>query len=683
GALSSNLDVPPDLETAIAAVLGDFLDAILLNREANPEAALELLERRSTRGALLPLGSIMPLPALTLNGDIESGKILGVAADLVRASSDLRPVLDALLGQVLVVKDRQAARQVLNDLNSKGVPANDVQTVKAVTLRGEVFHGSGLILAGSESKSTTLSRPRQRRELEQQISLSSQRLDQLKIGQDALDRQLSDLASEHDDLSKSLQAKNLELEEARKAYGQESVGLEQAQREAGWQEEKCANLEAEIDSAKKEVTQMEEQAGRLRNKLAEGDENLKAKAAQLAALSIDEYQSRASHWNTRCAVIERALADARARHTERKTGLEDARSAQALFRNRLEETGLNEQSDKAEKIELRRSELEVSKQIEEIAGLTDLTENALAAAESEQEKLLTSEGDSQQESNAIEHQYAQSRIALARRQEALESLKRRIEDDFGLVAFEYAEDVSGPTPLPIQGMVERLPLVTQLSAETEESLKRQRAQLRRMGPINPEAREEYKEVKERYQFLSNQVNDLIRAEADIHKVIIELDRLMEREFHSTFQAVEGEFRQIFHRLFGGGSARLVLTDPDDLTNTGIDIEARLPGRREQGLSLLSGGERSLTAAALVFALLRVSPTPFCVLDEVDAMLDEANVGRFRELLRELSQSTQFIIITHNRNTVQVADIIYGITMGRDTTSQVISLKLDEVSKVIA
>jgi chromosome segregation protein len=153
---------------------------------------------------------------------------------------------------------------------------------------------------------------------------------------------------------------------------------------------------------------------------------------------------------------------------------------------------------------------------------------------------------------------------------------------------------------------------------------------------------------------------------------------MEREFRRTFESVAQEFRQIFTRLFDGGSARLVLTSPDELSDTGIDIEARLPGRREQGLALLSGGERSLTAAALVFALLKVSPTPFCVFDEVDAMLDEANVGRFRDLLRELSGSTQFVVVTHNRNTVQAADVIYGVTMGADSASQVISLKMDEV-----
>jgi chromosome segregation protein len=135
---------------------------------------------------------------------------------------------------------------------------------------------------------------------------------------------------------------------------------------------------------------------------------------------------------------------------------------------------------------------------------------------------------------------------------------------------------------------------------------------------------------------------------------------------------------MFTRLFGGGSARLVLVDEDHPTEAGIDIEARLPGRREQGLSLLSGGERSLTAVALIFSLLKVSPTPFCAMDEVDAMLDESNVGRFRDLLKELSETIQFIVITHNRNTVQAADVIYGVTMGRDSASQVISLRLDEV-----
>jgi chromosome segregation protein len=201
-----------------------------------------------------------------------------------------------------------------------------------------------------------------------------------------------------------------------------------------------------------------------------------------------------------------------------------------------------------------------------------------------------------------------------------------------------------------------------------------------MGPINPDAKREYDSESERYSFMKTQVQDLRQAETDLRQVINELDDLTRQEFSKTYEAVDKQFRAIFTRLFGGGSAHLSLTDPDNLIETGIEIEARLPGRREQGLSLLSGGERSLTAIALVFALLKVSPTPVCVMDEVDAMLDEANVGRFRDLLVDLSKDTQFIIITHNRNTVQAADVIYGVTMGRDSTSQIISLKLDEISE---
>jgi chromosome segregation protein len=312
----------------------------------------------------------------------------------------------------------------------------------------------------------------------------------------------------------------------------------------------------------------------------------------------------------------------------------------------------------------------------------DPAEAELQVAEQDQTKLQTREIKARQALSMAEHHHAQARIHLARRQEAMESMRRRIEDDFGLVAFEYADEISGPTPLPLDGMVEQLPLVEKLSPEAEENIKRQRAQLRRMGAINPEAQAEFQEVKERFTFLTGQVADLNHAEGGVKEVIAELDLLIDREFRKTFDAIAQEFREIFARLFGGGFAKLVLTDPEDMSGTGIDIEARLPGRRTQGLSLLSGGERSLTATALVFAILKVSPTPFCVLDEVDAMLDEANVGRFRELLRELSQSTQFVIVTHNRNTVQVADVIYGVTMGRDSSSQVISLKLDQVGQMV-
>ena len=227
-------------------------------------------------------------------------------------------------------------------------------------------------------------------------------------------------------------------------------------------------------------------------------------------------------------------------------------------------------------------------------------------------------------------------------------------------------------------VIETLSEVQELPETIDEEIRELKAQIRRMGTVNAEAQTEYLEVKQRFTDLTTQIKDLNTAIEDIKKLVLDLDEIMRKEFTSTFNAVAVEFTRMFSRLFNGGSAKLILSDNEDPIEGGIEIEARLPGKREQGLVLLSGGERSLTAVALVFALLKISPTPFCILDEVDAMLDESNVGRFIDLLKDLSTDTQFILITHNRNTVQAAEVIYGITMGKDGTSQLMSLKLEEV-----
>jgi chromosome segregation protein len=381
-------------------------------------------------------------------------------------------------------------------------------------------------------------------------------------------------------------------------------------------------------------------------------------------------------------VAERALNDSQARQKERQAALQDATNAKHSMQERVISFTKMVGELEHHMETLRENEVDLVSKVEKLQALIEPAEAELEKVEQARDGMRQAEGKARQALSIAERRNSSAQVTLNRKQERLDTLRERIEDDFGLVEFEYAADVSGPTPLPLGEMVEQLPMVSELPEGLDETIKRQRAQLRRMGAINPEAQAEYHEVKERFEFMTNQVADLHQAETDIKEVVTELDILMEREFRHTFEAVAGEFRQIFTRLFGGGTARLVLTNPDDLTETGIDIEARLPGRRTQGLSLLSGGERSLTATALVFSLLKVSPTPFCVLDEVDAMLDEANVGRFRDLLRELSENTQFIVITHNRNTVQAADVIYGVTMGRDSASQVISLKLDEVGAVV-
>ena len=207
------------------------------------------------------------------------------------------------------------------------------------------------------------------------------------------------------------------------------------------------------------------------------------------------------------------------------------------------------------------------------------------------------------------------------------------------------------------------------------------AQLRRryheLGAANPYAVEEYAELKARLESLETQGDDLRAAIGRTRELIVELDTMIATQFRTTFAALETAFERRFEQLFDGGFAKLSLTDPSDLGSTGVEIVARPPGKKPQALAMLSGGERALTAVALLFAMLEVRPVPFCVLDEVDAALDEANIGRFAEALRSLADRTQFIVITHNRGTIEAADALYGVTVGDDSVSRVISLRLDE------
>jgi chromosome segregation protein len=205
-----------------------------------------------------------------------------------------------------------------------------------------------------------------------------------------------------------------------------------------------------------------------------------------------------------------------------------------------------------------------------------------------------------------------------------------------------------------------------------------RTEIRALGPVNAQAEADYEEASERHSFLTAQTADLEQAEREMQSALEELRRVVRDRFRETFQRVNADFQRYFKLFFGGGTARLALTEPEDYGESGVDVLAQPPGKRQQHLALLSGGERSMAAVALLFALLETNPAPFCVLDEVDAALDEANVARFSEALGGLGGRTQFILISHNRATVQAAQAIYGVTMGGDGVSTVLSLRLEDV-----
>ncbi len=616
----------------------------------------------------MPLDWLSPGEPLSVKTSLDC---LGVASDLVKTAVEYRPALDLLLGQVLVVRDRAAARRVL---------AGQPKSTRAVTLRGEVFHATGQVSAGKPARTAALGRPRQRRELQESLADIARQIGKLDSELQNFTGRLETAHTGVEELTEAVDRQRLGLESARSAERHAQLRDESARRQADWQVSQKANIDAEILQAGKEREQTSAALQARANEAAQAQNSLRTLTSALAALALDEFQNQVKFWSTTSAVAERALSDVRSRLVERKNTTDALQAQQTALENRLAEydRALGEVENTRENLQVQA--LGINSQLEELRRLIEPAEQELEASQAQEGLLQRQETEGQAALARVERTNNQIQLELGHKQEALGNLRQKIEDDFGLVAFDYASDVSGPVPLPFVGMVEQLPAVNELPSDLEESMTRLRAQLRRMGAINPEAQQEYRSVKERHTFLTTQLDDLHKAETDLHEVIAELDELTRREFQKTFDAVAEQFHTIFHRLFGGGAARLVLTDPENLTETGIDIEARLPGRREQGLSLLSGGERSLTAIALVFSLLKVSPTPVCVMDEVDAMLDEANVGRFRDLLQELSKETQFIIITHNRNTVQAADVIYGITMGRDSASQIISLKLDEVSE---
>lgn len=666
GALSAALDVPAELETAISAALGDALDAILLDAE-EIEDALQLLESDDAgRAVLFPLENHSREPLVKPNDE----SVIGVASELLNVNDELRPAVRVLLGHTLIVRDRANARRLIRDLPTHA---------RAVTLRGEVFRGDGLIIAGKTASSSALSRPRQKRELTEALAALGAQIEALNREVDSLSENIFSAHAELSQAEGAARESRVKVEEAQEVEKQAELESEAARRQLEWQKSQRIQLKSEIDEAASIQSNLNQSLAEIESGSSGAQEEVRVLMLQLSETDLAEAQNQATYWGTRVAVSERAREDARVRKEERGKEAEkfDARRAELAARLNEAESSLSALDN--EKTSLREREGALQSQIEELRVKIDPAEKELETAEQEEARLQDGEANAQRALATSERLLGQVQLELMRKQESLENLQQKITDDFGLVMFDYAADVAGPVPLPFEGMVEELPVVTEISPDLETQLTQNRSRMRRMGPINPEAKQEFDAESERYSFMRAQVDDLHKAEADLRQVIAELDELTKQSFSKTFDAVDKQFRAMFTRLFGGGSARLALTDPDNLVETGIEIEARLPGRREQGLALLSGGERSLTAVALVFALLKVSPTPVCVMDEVDAMLDEANVGRFRDLLLELSKETQFIIITHNRNTVQAADVIYGITMGRDSASQIISLRLDQVT----
>ncbi len=668
GALGQHLQVPAEQETAIAAALDRFTEAVLLETDLDA-APLDLGQNAPARTALLPLRGLHPAPPLEPPDDPD---ILGVAAHQIEADAAIRPAIEALLGRVLIARTRAAALRVLPSLPPDAW---------VVTLTGEAFSPQGIVSTGKPASGAALRRTRERRAIAAQLETLQARAARLKAALEAAEKAAAQARAAAQTAAERLSQAQQEERTAAQAERRAQQEAQKAQRALEVHQNDLQRQQAELETLAQQAADLQRQHQALEAEFQAARQTLRERRRALQTLDTHEANAQEAHWSTQVALTAQALEAARRRLSEQQRALQALQQRHQARQKQLAEAADQiaalEAQHTQQQAEIRRLEAEIERLNAQIAPLQEALQN-------DQQRLETLEAEAERLAQAVhiaERHHTQAQLALTRAQETLDNLRRRMEEDLGPVALDYDPDVAGPQPLPLEGMVAHLPRVAALPEGLDKRIKERRAQLRRLGPVNPEAEQEYQEVRERYDFLTTQLEDLRKAEADIRQVITELETLMEEAFRKTYAVVNREFSAIFTRLFGGGTARLVLTEAEDITRTGVEIEARLPGKRTQRLAMLSGGERSLTAVALIFALLKASPTPFCVLDEVDAMLDEANVGRFRDLLEELSEHTQFIIITHNRNTVQAAEVIYGITLAADATSQVMSLKLDEVAKM--
>lgn len=457
------------------------------------------------------------------------------------------------------------------------------------------------------------------------------------------------------------------------AVGTGSSGL--LGRERSWRE-----LPERLRAARLERERLETEASRMAQSIALLQQALQQagqESAQASSRLAEAESGLLGQARTDLALARQALETQRAFLSQEATVLERLNGQVSGCRAQIEDLVAQRAAAQQRAAGLREETARLERDLAQVRSSLGWAEEALNRLAQEQEQAENQQRQVGLRLRQAEERLGGARLEVARCQDRLARLQERIQEDLGLVRLEVGDQVTAQTPLPLEPLVSPLPTVEALPEGLEEEVQRLRAHLRQLGPVNPNAPQEYSETQERYRFLSEQVRDLEATTSRLHGVIADLDQMMEQAFRETFEAAAAAFEETFSRLFGGGSARLELTDPGNLAHTGVDIVARPPGKRMQSLALLSGGERALVAAALIFAILRVRPTPFCVLDEVDAMLDEVNVARFRALLEELSNQTQFIVITHNRGTVEAADTVYGVSMGSEGVSQVISLRLDE------
>ncbi len=650
GPVADILTVKKGYETAIETALGYAVQNIVVENEASARAAIRFLKsERAGRATFLPLDTVQ---GNRFSAPLPDNAVL--AADLVQTAPQYATIVNNLLGRILVVED----------LNEAGRAAKALQyRCRVVTRDGQIINAGGSFTGGSTARGIgVFSRRQELEELQKRVQKRESERDAAerealsrKAQMDTLAAQLTGAESECVNAAADALRAEMELDrltaDADAAQKNADALRDELEQQQGFLKEneiKRSAIQIELEKAQREQNQLEKQLSELGESDSERNRQhsdlLKAYDAMRFEYLSDENEIR---------LQEAALESLSRRGSEEQARVQQLQAEKAEALAHIEENKLQRQKmDKEQK--------ENSLRIAEREKSIDRSNQERLQIESEISRLT-------QQSRALSDDRDRMSGEMARLAERKTAAQNELDTTAAKLWEEYqlTEDEAKDLMVPFESLTDLRRQVTEV-----------RAKIRALGNVNVGAIDEYRAVKKRRDTLKAQLTDTENAKAELLRMIRDLTQQMDALFKTNFKRINENFGSIFQELFGGGSARLYLSDESDALNAGIEIEVNPPGKVIKNLSALSGGEQALVAICIYFAILGVNPSPFCILDEIDAALDDVNVKRYAQFLRRMAQSTQFIVITHRRGTMEAADVLYGVTMQEDGVSKILRLDLE-------
>lgn len=642
-------------------VLGPVMQQIVTTTDDDAKRAIEFLKRNHAgRATFLPLNVIKPrvLPSDVRNRIQGHRDVIGVASELVEYDERYRHIIENILGSIIVTRDLNTSKNLAKQLNYR---------YRIVTLEGDVINAGGAMTGGAIKRqgSSLLRQKNEIEECKQQIATLEGEVEQSR----QLQEQWKETVKETERELQKVQAEGERLKDKLAEVNQQKLAFEyreksQQEREQMLEDERV-EYETELKQAVQKNNELAEQRLQLENRIEEEKATLEALEHQIE--QQEELKSQLLHQMTELKVEVAKLETALHNETSTFERLSDERQQveqqlQELL-NKIEESEQAISGNDDEVIQLEADLVKNQESREEILSQIQSERMNLTQVSQELELLEREVRESHKVQQQMSESLKQLDVTLGKIDVEMDILIHKLEEEYQMT-FDHANE-----NYPLKGSID----------EMKARIRTIKNQMNALGEINLGAIQEYERVRERYEFLTTQRDDLIEAKATLEETINEMDQEMTVKFKETFDAVREHYIEIFKKLFGGGTADLVLTDPHDLLNTGVEIIAQPPGTKLKTSNLLSGGQKALTSISLLFAILRVRTVPFCVLDEVEAALDEANVARYANYLKAFSKETQFIVITHRKGTMEKADVLYGVTMQERGVTKLVSVRMENVS----